>query len=76
MYPIVITLKDEKNTDSRTIAYELFVKETLVVIQQQLNEKEWATVNHMAVPIVCLATYNFSDLKKPYLKDHNTRWIL
>ena len=52
MSPIVIILNYEKNTDSRTIAYESFRKENLVIIHQQLTENEWATVNHMAVPII------------------------
>ena len=68
MSPIVIILKDEKNTDSRTIAYESFRKDTLVIIQQQLTENEWVTVNHMAVPIIMIDYIQSFQFEKALLK--------
>ena len=68
MSPIVIILKDEKNTDSRTIAYESFRKDTLVIIQQQLTENEWVTVNHMAVPIIMFDYIQSFRFEKALLK--------
>ena len=68
MSPIVIILKDEKNTDSRTIAYESFRKDTLVIIQQQLTENEWVTVNHMAVPIIMFDYIQSFQFEKALLK--------
>ena len=68
MSPIFISLKNEKNTDSRAIAYESFRKETLVIIQQQLTGNEWATVNHMAVPIVMFDYMQSFQFEKALLK--------
>ena len=68
MCPIVIILKDEKNTDSWTFAYESFRKEILVIIQQQLTKNGWVTVNHMAVPIVMFDNIQCFRFEKALLK--------
>ena len=52
MPPIAIILKAESTPDSRTIAYETYRKQTIIIVQQVYQIDEWVTVNHMAVPIV------------------------
>ena len=52
MSPLAIILKAESTPDSRTIAYETYRKQTVIIVQQDYQLNEWVTVNHMAVPIV------------------------
>ena len=52
MSPLAIILKEESTSDSRTIAYETYRKQTVIIVQQDYQLDEWDTVNHMAVPIV------------------------
>ena len=52
MSPLAIILKAESTPDSRTIAYETYRKQTVIIVQQDYQLDEWVTVNHMAVPIV------------------------
>ena len=52
MSPLAIILKVESTPDSRTIAYETYRKQTVIIVQQEYQLDEWVTVNHMAVPIV------------------------
>ena len=52
MSPVAIILKEEANPDLRTIAYETYKKEKAVIAKQELRDKEWITINHMALPIV------------------------
>ena len=52
MSPVAIFLKEETNPDLRTIAYETYKKEKVVIVKQELRDKEWITINHMALPIV------------------------
>ena len=52
MSPLAITLKAESTPDSRTIAYETYRKQSVIIVQQDYQLDEWVTVNHMAVPIV------------------------
>ena len=52
MSPLAIILKAESTHDSRTIAYETYRKQTVIIVQQDYQLDEWVTVHHMAVPIV------------------------
>ena len=52
MSPLAIILKAESTPDSRTIAYETYRKQTVIIVQQDYQLVEWVTVNHIAVPIV------------------------
>ena len=52
MSPLAIILKAESTPDSRTIAYETYRKQTVIIVQQEYQLDGWVTVNHMAVPIV------------------------
>ena len=52
MSPLAIILKAESTPDSRTIAYETYRKQTVIIVQQDYQLDGWVTVNHMAVPIV------------------------
>ena len=52
MSPRAIILKAESTLDSRTIAYETYRKQTVIIVQQDNQLDEWVTVTHMAVPIV------------------------
>ena len=52
MCPVAILLKEETNPDLRTIAYEIYKKEKVVIVKQELRDNEWITINHMALPIV------------------------
>ena len=51
MSPMAIILKEEANPNLRTIAYETYKKEKVVIVKQELRDNEWITVNHMALPI-------------------------
>ena len=77
MSPVAIFLKEETNPDLRTIAYdETYKKEKVVFVKQELPDKEWITINHMALPIVSLTTSNPSNLEKRWWKEHSTRLIM
>ena len=52
MSPVAIILKEEANPDLRTIAYETYKKEQVVIVKQELRDNEWITINHKALPIV------------------------
>ena len=52
MSPLAIILKVESTPDSRTIDYETYRKQTVIILQQDYQLDEWVTVNYMAVPIV------------------------
>ena len=52
MSPLDILLKEESTPDSRTIAYETYRKQTVIIVQQDYQLDEWVTVNQMAVRIV------------------------
>ena len=54
MYPLAIILKAESTPDSRTIAYETYRKQTVIIVQQDYQLDEWVTVNHMAVPPIVI----------------------
>ena len=56
--------KRRQKTDSRTISYESFKNETKIVIGKQLTVNEWATVNHMAVPIAIFDYRQLYGLKR------------
>ena len=49
MSPVAIILKEEANLDLRTIAYETYKKEKVVIVKQELRDNEWITINHMAL---------------------------
>ena len=52
MPAVAMILKEEANPDLRTIAYENYKKGKVVVVKQELRNKEWITINHMALRIV------------------------
>ena len=52
MTPLAIILKAESTPDIRTIAYETYRKQIIIIVQQVYQIDEWVTVNHKAVPIV------------------------
>ena len=52
MSPVTNILKEEANPDLRTIAFETYKKEKVVIVKQELRDNEWITINHMAQPIV------------------------
>ena len=52
MSPLAIILKADSTPDSRTIAYETYRKQTVIIVQQDYQLDGWVTVNHMAKPIV------------------------
>ena len=52
MSPLAIILKAKSTHDSRTIAYETYRKQTVIIVQQAYQLDEWITVKYMAVPIV------------------------
>ena len=54
MSPLAIILKKESTPDSRTVAYETYRKQIVIIVQQDCQLDEWVTVNYMAVPIVIL----------------------
>ena len=76
-----IFLKKETNPDLRTIAYETCKKEKVVIVKQELRDKEWITINHMALPIVIfdyIQSFRFEKaLTKgaQYTIDHVTGYI-
>ena len=58
MSPLAIILKAELTPDSRTIAYETYRKQFVIIVQQDYQLDEWVTVNHMVVPIVIFCFYS------------------
>ena len=64
MSPLAIIPKAESTPDSRTIAYETYRKQTVIIEQQEYQLDEWVTVDHMAVPIVILILFSHFDLRK------------
>ena len=65
MSPLAIILKAESTPDSRTIAYETYRKQTVIIVQQL---DEWFTVNHMAVPIVIFDFFQSTRFEKGLIK--------
>ena len=49
---LALILKAESTPDSRTIAYEIYRKQIVIIVQQDYQLDDWVTVNHMTVPIV------------------------
>ena len=69
MSPNAIILQDEKTSDCRTIAYETYRKETVVIIQQRrVDNNEWQTTNHIAIPIVMFDYIQIFRFEKALLK--------
>ena len=54
MSHLAIILKAELTPDSRTIAYETYRKQTVIIVQQDFHLDKGVTVNHKAVPIVII----------------------
>ena len=52
MSPVAVFLKEETNPDLRSIANETYKKQKVVIVKQELRDKEWIKINHMALPIV------------------------
>ena len=81
MPPRAIILKAESTPDSRTIAYETYRKQTVIIVQQDCQLDEWVRVNHMAVPIVIFVFIQSFRLEKclmkgaQYLLDFVTSYI-
>ena len=62
MPPLAIILIEEANPDLRTIAYETYKKEKVIIVKQELRDNEWITINPMAQPIVifiCIQSFRF-----------------
>ena len=66
MSPII--LKEESNPDLRTIAYETYNKEKVVIVKQELRDNEWITINHMALPIVIFDYIQSFKFEKALMK--------
>ena len=81
MSPVAIFLKEEANPDLRTIAYETYKKEKVVIVKQELRDKEWITINHMALPIVIFDYILSFKFEKALMKgaqytiDHVTGYV-
>ena len=54
MSHLTIILKAESTPNSRTIAYETYRKQTVIIVQQDYQLDKWVTVDHKAVPIVII----------------------
>ena len=82
MSPVAIILKEEANPDLRTIAYETYKKEKVVIVNQELRDKEWITINHMALmkgeqyTIDHVTGYVREFVFNPETLDENVRKIL
>ena len=80
MSPVAIVLKEEANPDLRTIAYETYKKEKVVIVKQELRD-EWITINHMALPIVIFDYIQSFRFEKALMKgaqytiDHVTGYV-
>ena len=70
MSPIVIILKEEQSSNKRTIAYETFKKESVVILQQEFSLNEWITVNHMTLPVVIFDYVQSFRFEKDLMKGH------
>ena len=68
MSPVVIILKSEKSLEKRTIAYETYRKEIIVIIEQGWTNDTWVTSNHMSLPVVMLDFIQSFRFEKPLLK--------
>ena len=81
MSPVAIILKEEANPDLRTIAYETYKKEKVVIVKQELRDNEWITINPMALPIVIFDYIQSFRFEKALMKgaqytiDHVTGYI-
>ena len=81
MSPVAIILKEEANPDLRTIAYETYKKEKVVIVTQELQDNDWITINHMALPIVIfdyIQSFRFEKaLRKgaQYTIEHVTSYV-
>ena len=81
MSSVAIILKEEANPDLRTIAYETYKKEKVVIVKQELWDNEWIRINHMALPIVIfdyIQSFRFENaLMKgaQYTIDHVTGYV-
>ena len=81
MSPVAIILKEEANPDLRTIAYETYKKEKVVIVKQELRDNEWSTINHMALPIVIFDYIQSFRFEKALMKgaqytiDHFTGYV-
>ena len=68
MSPLAIILKAESTPDSRTIAYESYRKQSVIIVQKDYQLDEWVTVNHMAVPIVIFDFIQLFRFEKGLMK--------
>ena len=65
----------------RTIAYDTYKKEKVVIVEQELRDKEWITINHMALPIVVfdyIQSFRFEKVLMKgaqYTTDHVTGYV-
>ena len=81
MSPVAIILKEEANPDLRTIAYETYKKEKVVIVKQELRDNEWITINHMALPIEIFDYIQSFRFEKALMKgaqytiDHVTGYV-
>ena len=78
---VAIFLKEEANLDWRTLAYETYKKEKVFIVKQDLRDKEWVTINHMALPIVVFDYIQSLRFEKALMKgaqymiDHVTGYV-
>ena len=68
MSPVVIILKSEKSFEKRTIAYETYRKEIILIIEQGCTNDTWVTSNHMSLPVVMLDFIQSFRSEKALLK--------
>ena len=54
MSPLAIILKAESTPDSRTIAYENYRKQIVIIVHQDYQLDEWIKVNHMTITVPIL----------------------
>ena len=65
---MAIILKEEAKPDLRTIAYETYKKEKVVIVKQELRDNEWISINHMALPIVIFDDIQLFGFEKALMK--------
>ena len=81
MSPVAIILKEEDDPDLRRIAYEIYKKEKIVIVKQELRDNDWITINHMALPIVSFDYIQSFRFEKALIKgaqytiDHVTGYV-
>ena len=81
MSPVSIILKEAASPDLRIIAYETYKKEKVVIVEQDLGDKEWITINNMALPIVIfdyIQSFRFEKAQMKgaqYTTNHVTGYI-